>query len=171
MATTRWSLIKDIIGALCFIILGGVFLREMSDLPGAVAKYPSVIIYLIFALCLILLGKTVAALAMGKYRAADAPDEKSESAMQTEESDKFGLPTIYVLVLSFLYVIVMPYIGFTLASAIMMIVFMLAVGVRKLWILILVPLCEIAFLLYVFEKLLTVYLPDAEPLKALLGMS
>ncbi len=65
----------------------------------------------------------------------------------------------------------MPYIGFILASALMMILFMLAMGVRSLPVLLLTPAVEIAFLWYVFEKLLAVFLPDAEPLRALLGLA
>ena len=172
---TRWSLIKDIIGGLAFIIVGGVFLREMTDLPANVVKYPSIIIYLIFGLCLILVAKSVAALASGKYSPArtSARTESREDgdAVPAEETDKFGFPTIFVIVLSFLYVLAMPYIGFTLASGIMMILFMLAMGIRSPYILVLVPVIEIAFLLYVFEKLLAVFLPGADPLKALLGIA
>lgn len=157
---TRWSLIKDIVGAVLFVVLGLVFAREMDDLPANVQRYPLVIIYLIFALALILAIRSVACLAARRFAPEPAQDPNG----------KTGFPTAFVLVLSFLYVLAMPYIGFALSSAIMMIVFMLVMGVRSWPVLILVPLCEIAFLLYVFESLLAVFLPDADALRGWLGM-
>jgi hypothetical protein len=82
-----------------------------------------------------------------------------------------GLPSVMGLIISFLYVLIMPYAGFALASAAMLVSFMLILGVRSVWILILLPVCEIAFLLYVFEKLLTLFLPNADALKAWLGLA
>lgn len=170
-AVTRWSLIKDCIGALLFIVIGGVFLREMGDLPAQVSKYPSILIYLIFGLCLILLAKSAALLAMGKFVVRQPAPAPGEGAPEEEaQPEKFGFPTVFVLILSLLYVWSMPYIGFTVASAVMMIVFMLVMGIRSIPVLILVPLVEIAFLLYVFEKLLAVFLPGADWLKSVLGM-
>lgn len=170
-AVTRWSLIKDIVGSLLFIILGGVFLREMGDLPKQVSKYPSILIYLIFALSLVLMVKAVASLAGRKYVVRMSAPAATEGAPAGEnEEEKFGFPTAFVLVLSLLYVWSMPYIGFTVASAAMMLVFMIVMGIRSIPVLILVPLVEIAFLLYVFEKLLAVYLPGADWLRAVLGM-
>jgi hypothetical protein len=160
----RWSVIKDIAGAVGFIAVCWIFLREMRDLPVQAAKYPSTLIYLIFALCAVLLAKAVAQLASGA-------NSRPPPAVAPEDQEKFGRPTLLVLVLSFLYVFSMPYIGFTLSSAAMMIAFMLAAGVRSLPVLILTPLGEIAFLRYVFEELLTVFLPDADFLRSILGMS
>ncbi|MCC8189682.1 MAG: tripartite tricarboxylate transporter TctB family protein, partial [Planctomycetes bacterium] len=75
------------------------------------------------------------------------------------------------VVISFLYVLVMPYAGFVVSSAVMLVVFMLVMGVRSIPVLILVPLGEITFLFYVFEKYLMLYLPDAYPLKSWLGIA
>ena len=152
---------KDIAGALGFILLGGIVLREMrlEELPAQAAKYPSLLVYLMFALCALLIAKAVLGLGGAGAAAAEGAPEKT------------GFPTLLVLVLSLLYVAGMPYIGFILASALMMILFMLAMGVRSLPVLLLTPAVEIAFLWYVFEKLLAVFLPDAEPLRALLGLA
>lgn len=158
--STRRGLIKDIVGAALFMLLGGVFAREMHDLPANVQRYPLAIIYLIFALSLILAAKSVASLIAGRFASEPPP----------EEGEKTGFPTVFVLILSFLYVLAMPYIGFALASAVMMVAFMLVMGVRSWPILVLVPVCEIAFLLYVFETLLAVFLPDADALREWLGM-
>ena len=170
-AVTRWSLIKDVVGSLLFIIVGGVFLREMRDLPTQVSKYPSILIYLIFALSLILLAKAVVSLAGGKYVIRETGSVVSGNIGAGEDQEeKFGFPTAFVLVLSLLYVWSMPYIGFAIASAAMMLVFMLVMGVRSVPVLVLVPLVEIAFLLYVFETLLAVFLPGADWLRAVVGM-
>ncbi len=52
---------KDIAGALGFILLGGIVLREMrlEELPAQAAKYPSLLVYLMFALCALLIAKAV----------------------------------------------------------------------------------------------------------------
>lgn len=154
---------KDIAGALGFILLGGIVLREMrlEELPAQAAKYPSLLVYLMFALCAVVIAKAV--LGLGGAAAAGAAAEGA--------AEKTGFPTLLVLVLSLLYVASMPYIGFIPASALMMVLFMLAMGVRSLPVLLLTPAVEIAFLWYVFEKLLAVFLPDAEPLRALLGLA
>ena len=177
-----WERVKDGFGALLFMILGGVVLREMrlEELPAQAAKYPAILVYLIFALCLILLAKAAIGIkantpslpATAEEIAADGSvDTVTAVAAATEEKkEKIGFPTLFVIVLSFLYVALMPYIGFVLASALMMTVFMLVMGVRSIPVLILVPAAEIAFLWYVFEKLLAVFLPDAEALRALLGI-
>ena len=158
-----WERAKDVTGALAFMITGGIVLCEMKaeDLPAQAAKYPSILVYLIFALCVLLI--TRAALGLGVGVVAVGSGEEGKTG-------KTGFPTLCVLVLSLLYVAAMPYIGFILSSALMMIAFMLAMGVRSLPVLLLTPAIEITFLWYVFEKLLAVFLPDAEPLRALLGM-
>ncbi len=163
-AGTRWSLLKDCAGGVVFIVLGGVFLRETGELPPAAAKYPAIIIYLIFGLSLLLLARAAVLLVTGKYAPA-----RAGATDDGEAEEKFGFPTVFVLALSLAYILAMPYVGFAVASAAMMILFMLAMGIRSLPALILIPLAEIAFLLYVFETLLAVFLPDAEWLKTALG--
>ncbi|MDR2391078.1 MAG: tripartite tricarboxylate transporter TctB family protein [Planctomycetota bacterium] len=167
-AAERRIAIRDMAGAAGFAAAGLVFLGEMGDLPEQAAKYPLVLIYLMFALCAALFAKAIALLASGRHSRPSAAAGTGDP--ETEGRGKSGLPTVFVPVLSFLYVFSMPYIGFTLASAAMMIAFMLAAGVRSVPVLVLTPLCEIAFLRYVFEELLAVFLPGADFLTILLGM-
>lgn len=167
----RRTLIKDAAGALAFIVLCGVFLRELGDVPPAAAKYPAALIYMIFALCAILLARCGAGIVTGRYGAGPAAaTADDQSAAACAEPDKFGFPTVFVLALSLLYVLVMPYVGFIVASAAMLLVFMLVMGVRSVPVLVLVPTLELVFLWYVFEKLLTVFLPDAYWLRSVLGL-
>lgn len=183
MATASgWERAKDIIGALLFMIVGGVFLREMKadELPAQAAKYPSILIYLIFGLCIILITKAVVGFKSSTPALPATPEEiaadgsvdtvTAVAAATEEKKERIGFATVFVLVLSLLYVVFMPHIGFILSSGIMMIVFMLVMGIRSIPVLVLVPVVEIAFLWYVFEKLLAVFLPDAESLRALLGI-
>ncbi len=165
---TRKACIKDMVGALFFMALGAVFLHQLGDVPENAAKYPSVLIYVIFTLSLVLLIQAVQGLRGG---VSDSRRPSAETGTPAAaESVKFGFPTAMVLVVSFLYILAMPYIGFTLASALAMVALMLVMGVRSLWLLVLVPACEIAFLLYVFEKLLSVFLPNADALRGWLGI-
>ena len=173
--TTRAACIKDIAGALFFMAVGAVFLHQLGDVPENAAKYPSVIICVIFTLCVVLMIQSVQGLK--GCRAAPEPEcqrpDPGAGVTQPEpekERVRFGLPTAMVLVVSFLYVLALPYIGFTMASAVAMVTLMLVMGVRSVWMLVLVPVCEIGFLLYVFEKLLTVFLPNADALRGWLGM-
>jgi cell division protein FtsW (lipid II flippase) len=182
LTASGWARVKDVAGALFFMLLGALTLRQMrlEELPPQASWYPALLIHIIFALCLVLLAKA----AVGGKKSAPAssftPEEiaadasmdavAAVAAATEEKQEKIGVPTLFVIVLSFLYVLLMPHIGFILASALMMIAFLLVMGVRSLPVLVLVPTAEIAFLWYVFEKLLTVFLPDAQPLRALLGI-
>lgn len=168
-SVTRWSWIKDCVGAVLFMIMCGFFYRELVGAPPKATWYPKILLFLILAFSMFLLTKSVVGL-MRPPSGAPVPAPDAESVADAGgEPVKFGFATAFVIVLSFLYVLVMPWIGFTLSSVVMLIVFMLAMGVRSILVLVLVPAVEVSFLLYVFESLLTVFLPDARPLLEMLG--
>ena len=164
----RMSLFKDLVGAAMFMIVAGVFLLQLGDVPEAAAKYPSTLVCLIFALCLALISKSIAGLSAAPAgKPAACPADGGGEPEEEGKTRRYAGPI--VLLISFLYIFSMPYIGFTIASAIMLVAFMFAAGVRNPWVIVLTPIIEISFLMYVFESLMGVYLPNADALREWLG--
>ncbi|MCC8189201.1 MAG: hypothetical protein LIP77_01010, partial [Planctomycetes bacterium] len=96
---TRREAVKDIAVSVVFAVIAGVFYGQLSDIPQQAAKYPAYIIYLIFALCFLLLAKAVARFAGSPARVASPPSVEPEAS--GEEPLRYGLPTVLVVVISF----------------------------------------------------------------------
>ena len=165
-AVVTW--LKDVTSSLALFMLIAVLGFNLGEVPEQAAYYPRALLTLLGGLVVLLLINTF----RKHYKkitptaAHLAPDGEASGEVQ-----KIGLGTVLVIGLSLLYLLAMPYLGFIIASLLLLVVFMLALGVRSLPTLILVPIVEVGLIWFVFERLLAVLLPNADALRALLGIS
>jgi hypothetical protein len=164
------SRIKDLFSCTVLLAVIGVLWFSLHEVPEQAAYYPKAL--LMFTGGLVMLLFITSLLNKKRARATTSQEDKPlpPDGEASGDMTKIGLGTFLVLGLSLIYVVLMPYLGFIIASTLLLIAFMYCLGVRSLPVLFLVPLVEIGLLWFVFERLLAVLLPDAEWLRGLIGM-
>jgi uncharacterized membrane protein (DUF485 family) len=94
-----------------------------------------------------------------KYRAAagEAPPELSAEAVAEKRRQR---TTVTLSIVTFLaYILLMPWIGFILATLIYILAFALALGERRRWVLTVSPFLVTAVIIGVFAKFITIPFP------------
>lgn len=164
------SWFKDVSSCIVLFAVIGILCFNLQDVPEQAAYYPRALLTLLGGLVALLLFGSV----REKFRAKPAAKQEDKplppDGEGSGEVQKIGMGTLLVLGLSLLYLLAMPYLGFIIASSLLLVVFMYCLGVRSLAVLIFVPVVEVGLLWFVFERLLAVLLPDAEWLRTLVGM-
>ena len=139
----------------------GFMLFETFDLlgqgrPGEVGSglWPFMALSVSLVLSLLML---IASVKKSRAAAGKAPPELSAEAVAEKRRQR---TTVTLSIVTFLaYILVMPWIGFILATLIYILAFALALGERRRWVLAVSPFLVTAVIIGVFAKFITIPFP------------
>ncbi len=133
----------DNIVALIFIVISALMIYEARTFPKRASFAGGYVIFL--ALLLILFSVLILA----------SKDKKAEN-LKIEKFGKF----LFLVLSTFLYIFLIPYVGFFTVSFIYMVVVMKYLGVKGILPLIISPLITLGFIYYIFVMFLTIPIPQ-----------
>ena len=142
------KLIGELIIGICMIILEVVLYIASKDIPEKSAAYPKTLIIAAFILTCAFMSRCVIRI-------------KKEGIKKEEQKGEPGamLQVIITMVITLLYIIAMPYLGFVVATLIFTLGIMWYLGMRNIFALALTPLGVTVFGYFVFNNLLYIFLP------------
>jgi putative tricarboxylic transport membrane protein len=143
------------------VLFFGFMLFESLDLlgqgrPGEVGSglWPFMSLAVSLALSLLML---VASLRKRRAAAGEAPSEPSAEAHAETRRQRM---TVFLSIVAFLaYILLIPWIGFILATLAYILAFALALGERRRWVLAVSPFLVTAVIVAVFAKFITIPFP------------
>ena len=142
------KLIGELIVGLCMIILEAVLFIASRNIPARSASYPMTLIVIAFVLTYTFMSRCVVRI-------------RKEGIKKEEQTGEPGAMLQVIVTMGFiiLYLIVMPYLGFVIATLVFVAGIMLYLGMRNILVLIFVPIGVTLFGYLVFNNILYIFLP------------
>jgi hypothetical protein len=142
----------DVVGGLCFAVLGAWALVEALDyhIPGSIALSPA--LFPVLA-SLVLIGLSLNQIRMGAKR-----DTGEAAPAQKQPAAKAGVVGI-VFLLCLLYTAALQRAGFAVTTIAYLVIFLLVLGEKRPAVIALVPIATAGAIYFFFEKALSVMLP------------
>ena len=142
------KLFGELIIGLCMIIIEVVLYIASKEIPEKSAAYPRVLIILAFILTCAFMSRCVIQI-------------KKEGFKKEEQKTEPGamLQVLITIVITMLYVIVMPYLGFIISTLLYTAGIMFYLGMRNIFALVLVPPGLTLFGYFIFNNILYIFLP------------
>lgn len=147
----------DTFSSILLILLSGFLWLSLGDVPQEVAYYPKAVLLGLVACSIALMTKSIR-----------AGWTKQAPSVQPAGS-KVSLSVFALFVLSMLYVVVLPYLGFITTTFMFLVFLMWMLRIRKWTLIVGVSTATILFIYFGFEKGLMVPLPDGYAVWSLFG--
>ena len=140
--------IGELIVGICMIIVEAVLYIASAEIPEKSAAYPKTLIVMAFIFTCAFMVRNVLHI-------------KKEGLPKEKAAGKGGamLQVIITMVIIFLYIFSMPYLGYVISTPVFVLGIMLYFGMRNILALILTPVCLTLFGQLVFNNLLFIFLP------------
>ena len=145
-------MVSKLFGALiigiCMIIIEVVLYIASKDIPKQSAAYPKALIILAFILTCIFMTRCVLKI-------------RKEGFKKEEQTVVPGamLQVVISMIITILYVVLMPYLGFIISTLVYSFGIMFYLGMRNIFVLVLVPPGVTLFGYFVFNSILYIFLP------------
>lgn len=137
------------------ILVGVVMLFSISDLPDLSAMFPNVVAWALIAIGAV---EIVRHYIVGRRADKELPEAAEDDAVDGASGQV--KPVLIFLVATIAYVTLIPVIGFYVMTIVFLVGLMVALGIRKLWVFLGVPVALTAIIYLTFTLQLNVPLPE-----------
>lgn len=137
------------------ILVGVVMLFSISDLPDLSAMFPNAVAWALIAIGAV---EVVRHYIVGRRADKELPEAAEDDAVEGASGQV--KPVLIFLVATIAYVALIPVIGFYVVTIVFLVGLMVALGIRKLWVFLGVPVALTAIIYLTFTLQLNVPLPE-----------